>query len=123
MARNYRDGPKWMVGVVVECKGPLSYVVQVNHGMLWRRHLDQLRNGPRTAPDRWQIDRDVEISTSPEPEEREEGQTQETENDEPESPENVASQTENSTEPAQEAAESNARRYRSRIRQPPQRYQ
>ena len=100
-------------------EGPLSYVVQVNHGMLWRRHIDQLRNGPRTAP---QIDRDVEISTSPEPEEREEGQTQETENDEPESPENVAPQTENSTQPAQEAAESNARRYCSRIRQPSQRY-
>ena len=50
MARNYRDGPKWMVGVVVERKGPLSYVVQVNHGMLWRRHVDQLRNGPRTEP-------------------------------------------------------------------------
>ena len=120
MARNYRDGPKWMEGVVMERKGPLSYVVQVNHGMLWRHHIDQFRNGPRTAP---QIDRDVEISTSPEPEEREEEQMQETENDEPESPENVASQTENSTEPAQEAAESNARRYRSRIRQPPQRYQ
>ena len=28
MARNYRDGPKWIVGLVVERKGPLSYVVQ-----------------------------------------------------------------------------------------------
>ena len=49
MARNYRDGPRWMEGIVVERKGPLSYVVQVNHGMLWRRHIDQLRNGPSTA--------------------------------------------------------------------------
>ena len=67
MARNHRDGPKWMVGVVVERKGPLSYVVQVNHGMLWRHHINQLRNGLRTAP---QIDGDVGIFTSPELEER-----------------------------------------------------
>ena len=49
IARKYRDGPKWMEGIVVERKGPLSYVVQVNHGMLWRRHIDHLRNGPSTA--------------------------------------------------------------------------
>ena len=48
MARHYRDGPKWMEGIL-ECQGTLSYVVQVNHGMLWRRHIDQLRNGPSTA--------------------------------------------------------------------------
>ena len=68
MARNYRDGPKWMEGVVVERKSPLSYVVQVNHGMLWRRHIDQLRNGPSTAQ---RTDSDVEVPTGPEPEERE----------------------------------------------------
>lgn len=27
LARNYRNGPKWMTGVVVERKGPLSYVI------------------------------------------------------------------------------------------------
>ena len=40
MAQNCRDGHKWMVGLVVERKGPLSYVVQMDHGMLWRRHID-----------------------------------------------------------------------------------
>lgn len=35
MARNYRDGPKWMEGVLVERKGPLSYVVQVNGSTIW----------------------------------------------------------------------------------------
>ena len=77
MARNDRDGPKWVEGVVVERKGPLSYVVQVNHGMLRRCCVDQLRNGPIPA---WQMDSDAEIPTSTEPEESEEEPTQEPEN-------------------------------------------
>ena len=43
MARNYRDGDKWMPGIVVERKGPLSYIVKMKSGALWRRHIDQLR--------------------------------------------------------------------------------
>ena len=43
MARNYRDGDKWVPGVVIERKGPLSYTIQTESGMLWRRHIDQLR--------------------------------------------------------------------------------
>ena len=52
MARNYRDGDKWTPGVIVERKGPLSYVVQVNSGLLWRRHVDQIREriGAVTTP-------------------------------------------------------------------------
>ena len=46
MAKNYREGPHWMPGLVVDCKGPLSYVVQLESGLLWRRHIDQLRLGP-----------------------------------------------------------------------------
>ena len=41
--------PKWMAGVVVERKAPLSYVVQMDHGMLWRHHVDQLRTGMNIA--------------------------------------------------------------------------
>jgi hypothetical protein len=49
-ARNYRAGPKWLSAVVVECKGLLSYVVQLESGMLWRRHIDQLQvSGDCTA--------------------------------------------------------------------------
>ena len=43
MTRNYRDGDKWVPGVVIERKGPLSYTIQTESGMLWRRHIDQLR--------------------------------------------------------------------------------
>ena len=45
MARNYRDGDKWVPGMVIERKGPgpLSYTIQTESGMLWRRHIDRLR--------------------------------------------------------------------------------
>ena len=42
-ARNFRTGPPWTAGVVVERLGPLTYLVQVNSGLFWRRHIDQLR--------------------------------------------------------------------------------
>ena len=45
MARNYRYGPKWLPGTVAEVKGPLSYIIQLNSGLLWRRHINQLRDG------------------------------------------------------------------------------
>ena len=32
MARNYRDGPKWMAGVVVECKGSIIICSTVEIG-------------------------------------------------------------------------------------------
>lgn len=46
MAKNYREGPQLMPGLVVDRKGPLSYVIQLESGLLWRRHIDQLRLGP-----------------------------------------------------------------------------
>ena len=45
MAMNYRDGDKWMPGTVIERKGPFSYIVQMETGAIWRRHIDQLREG------------------------------------------------------------------------------
>ena len=45
IARNYHSGPKWEPAVVVERKGPLSYTVQLDSGLIWRRHIDQLRDG------------------------------------------------------------------------------
>ena len=42
MLRNLRDGPKWVLGVVVGRQGPLSYVVQTTGGEVWNRHVDQI---------------------------------------------------------------------------------
>ena len=56
--RNYGNGPKWMSSVVIERRGPLSYTVQLESGLLWWRHIDQLRDGVNVSPQS-----DVETST------------------------------------------------------------
>ena len=43
MARNYRSGPRWPPGVIVQHLGPLTYSVQVHSGTCWRCHIDQFR--------------------------------------------------------------------------------
>jgi len=43
MARNLREGPRWVPGVVIERLGPLTYLIQVESGLFWRRHVDHLR--------------------------------------------------------------------------------
>ena len=42
MAQNFGAGSKWMPGVIVQKKGPLSYVIQVKSGCQWRRHVDHM---------------------------------------------------------------------------------
>ena len=42
-AHNFREGPRWSPGVIVERLGPLTYLVQVDTGVFWRRHVDHLR--------------------------------------------------------------------------------
>ena len=109
MARNYMQ--RWSKmdrrsssGVV----DPLSYVVQVDYGMFWRRHIEQLRNGPNIAQ---QTDKDVEVPIGPQPEEREEERTQDIGN--------AASQAENSNEPCEtESTKESVRRYPSRVHNP-----
>ena len=43
MARNFRPGPDWVPGVVEGKCGPLSYVVKVGHGQMWKRHIDHIQ--------------------------------------------------------------------------------
>ena len=43
MARNFRPGPEWVPGVVEKKTGPLSYLVKVGGGQVWKRHVDHLR--------------------------------------------------------------------------------
>ena len=33
----------WIPGVVIQQKGPLTYIVKVCNGKLWKRHIDHLR--------------------------------------------------------------------------------
>ena len=43
LVRNYRPGEDWIPGTVVDRRGPHSYTVQVASGLLWHRHIDQLK--------------------------------------------------------------------------------
>ena len=40
---NMRNDPHWLLGTIVERRGPLSHLVQVANGVVWRRHVDHLR--------------------------------------------------------------------------------
>ena len=45
MVRNlHPTGPKWIPGIIMKQTGPLSYIVQVEHGLEWKRHIDHLRD-------------------------------------------------------------------------------
>lgn len=44
MVRNYRSGPAWVKGTISEQRGPLTFMVTVNDGQLWKRHVDQIKH-------------------------------------------------------------------------------
>ena len=50
-AHNFREGPRWFPGVIVERLGPLTYLVQMDTGVFWRRHVDHLRTAYDKSPD------------------------------------------------------------------------
>ena len=43
-ARNYRDGPKWLPGVLCQMEGSVLFQVKLHDGRIMRRHVDQLRS-------------------------------------------------------------------------------
>ena len=43
IVRNLCAGDKWIPGTVMERTGPLSYLVQVARGQMWKHHINQLR--------------------------------------------------------------------------------
>ena len=61
MALNMREGPKWRSGVVVEQLGPLTYLVEVQGGLKWKRHSDHLRDGSGVPPELLTTDLNDEI--------------------------------------------------------------
>eukprot|EP00731_Ephydatia_muelleri_P025658 Em0017g741a len=43
MARNFLQGLTWVPGVVTEVCGPVSYMVRVQPNIVWRRHVDHIK--------------------------------------------------------------------------------
>ena len=48
--RNMREGPCWVDGVITGIQGPVSYLVHVASGAVWRRHVDHIRDGKLCPP-------------------------------------------------------------------------
>ena len=42
MVRNYRDRPKWISGTIIQRNSPVTYMIQLKSGEVWKRHI-QLR--------------------------------------------------------------------------------
>ena len=43
MARNFGSGSNWVLGVIVRQLGPVTYLVDVSEGRVWKRHVDHLK--------------------------------------------------------------------------------
>ena len=41
----------WIPGVIVQQRGPLTFLVDVGQGQLWKRHLDHIKWSRTTAED------------------------------------------------------------------------
>ena len=44
MTRNFLQSTPWVPGVIKECCGPLTYMVEVRSGVLRRRHVDHIKD-------------------------------------------------------------------------------
>ena len=40
MARNFGHGDSWIPGVIARQLGPVTYLADLSHGRLWKRHVD-----------------------------------------------------------------------------------
>ena len=46
MVKNFRMGPTWVSGVIVQQLGPLTYLVEISAGKFWKRHVDHVKDYP-----------------------------------------------------------------------------
>ena len=43
MVKNTRPGPDWIPAVIAQQLGPVSFLVDVESGLRWKRHIDHIR--------------------------------------------------------------------------------
>lgn len=143
LTRNLRRGPRWVLGTVIERKGPLTYLVQVIGGAIWKRHVDHLlqssdspqEEGESIAPDSSESLPEVPQPTQSNLPAAMNG-TEPSVSDVPQGPDTVelpnepstavgpTTDTNKPTEVSSQTPEAPnpTRRYPERIRNPPQRY-
>ena len=118
MAKNYRHGPKWLPGVIVEQLGTLTFLVQIDNGMFWKRHVDQLRHRGHSSKDKTESETPCAYTES----------NDENLNESCEASNGAVSDTttearQNETGTSATSSVVSARRYPDRVRRPPIRYQ
>ena len=79
MVKNFSSpGPSWVQGTIAYKQGPLTYLVDVSDGRLWKRHVDHIKkyNFSRSTSNA-EPEIDVDISTASPPDETEHNTTAE----------------------------------------------
>ena len=69
MARNFGHGNKWIAGVVARQLGPVTYLVDVSDGRVWKRHVDHLKELVTNHPmptNEPEVDIDISPASVPE---------------------------------------------------------
>ena len=120
-AKNFRSGPSWIQAVVIGKVGPVTYLVRLENGEEWRRHIDHLRSGSDIPAAEFPTENNNEdvpfdnvpsLSSPP----QDVTQTTESASGETQHPNTTSSSADTST-----AATKTAQRYPVRIRKPPDR--
>ena len=44
MVRDFLGSTKWIEGTIHKCVGPVTYLVKICRGMVWKRHVDHIRD-------------------------------------------------------------------------------
>ena len=44
MVKNFHSDPTWVPGVVIQKLAPLTYLVEVQGGLKWKRHIDHIKS-------------------------------------------------------------------------------
>ena len=57
MAKNFGSGSAWIPRVLIQQIGPLTYVIDVSEGRLWKHHVDHMKEYamPRPCPEQEDI--------------------------------------------------------------------
>lgn len=59
IVKNFGSGPDWVPGTIAQKLGPLTYIVDVSEGRVWKRHVDHIKELPtRQVPD---VETEVEL--------------------------------------------------------------
>ena len=119
LVRNFHGRPRWVPATIVQAVGPVSFKVQTTDGLVWKRHLDHIRARMEALP------MEREPADEGQDEEPVPGTTRRA-NVEPatNSPNAVPTidMEQQETDPSPESRPPETRRYPSRNRHPPDRF-